>query len=101
MQFFNDLNLSYTLGDYFFVHAGVDPKKNLENQTKTDFLWSRSSEFYDKDFKFNKIIVHGHTPEKEVVNFPYRINVDTGCFFSGQLSCVCLSDNDKKREFIF
>ena len=76
ISFFNDLNLSYTLGDYFFVHAGVDPKKNLENQTKTDFLWSRSSEFYDKDFKFNKIIVHGHTPEKEVVNFPYRINID-------------------------
>ena len=95
------MKLTYTFGNYFFVHAGIDPKKPLEEQTKKDFLWSRSREFYDKKFKFSTIVVHGHTPEEKITNFPFRINVDTGCFFSGQLSCVCLSDNDKKREFIF
>ena len=39
--------------------------------------------------------------EKEVINFPYRINIDTGCFFSGKLSCVCINDKNKKREFIY
>jgi len=101
INFFNNLKLTYTFGNYFFVHAGIDPKKPLEEQTKKDFLWSRSREFYDKKFKFSTIVVHGHTPEEKITNFPFRINVDTGCFFSGQLSCVCLSDNDKKREFIF
>jgi len=51
-------------------------------------------------FKAEKIIVHGHTPEKDVVNFPYRINIDTGCYFSGKLSCICLNDLNEERHFI-
>ena len=89
------------MGDYFFVHAGIDPEKSLSEQSDKDFLWSRSDQFFDKNFKFEKTIIHGHTPEKDVINFPYRINIDTGCFFSGKLSCVCISDKNKKREFIY
>ena len=100
MNFFNDLKLSYTLSNYFFVHAGIDPKKKFQDQTKKDYLWSRSDDFFHKDFKAEKIVVHGHTPEKNVVNFPYRINIDTGCYFSGKLSCVCLNDVNKERNFI-
>ena len=100
VNFFKNLKLFHTWGDYFFVHAGIDPKKTLEEQTKQDFLWSRSKEFYDKNFKFSKIIVHGHTPEENIINFQYRINIDTGCFFSGKLSCVCLNDVNKERNFI-
>ena len=101
LEFFKNLKISYIAGDYLFVHAGIDPIKSLSKQSKKDILWSRAEKFFDKDFKFEKIIVHGHTPETEVVNFPYRINIDTGCFFSGKLSCVCLSNQDKKREFIY
>jgi serine/threonine protein phosphatase 1 len=101
VYFFNNLKLTYIMGDYLFVHAGINPEKSLSEQNKIDFLWSRSDQFFDKNFKFEKIIVHGHSPEKEVINFPYRINVDTGSFFSGKLSCVCLNDKDKKREFIY
>ena len=100
IDFFNNLKLSYILSQYLFVHAGINPEKPLSEQNKMDFLWSRSDQFFDKDFKFEKIVIHGHTPEKDVINFPYRINVDTGCFFSGKLSCVCLNDRDKKRKFI-
>ena len=39
--------------------------------------------------------------EKEVIDFPYRINIDTGCFFSGKLSSVCLNDNNNERKFIY
>ena len=60
-----------------------------------------TSDCSDKDFKCEKIIIHGHTPEKKVINFPYRINIDTGCFFSGKLSSVCLNDNNNEREFIY
>ena len=101
IYFLKNLKLSYTLGKYLFVHAGVNPEKSILEQNKEDFLWSRSDKFFDKNFKFEKIVVHGHTPEKEVVNFPYRINIDTGCFFSGKLSSVYLNDQDNKREFIY
>ena len=101
VYFFKNLKLTYIMGDYLFAHAGINPEKSLKDQDKMDFLWSRSDQLFDKNFKFEKIIVHGHSPEKEVVNFPYRINVDTGSFFSGKLSCVCVSDKNKKREFIY
>ena len=101
VYFFKNLKLKYIMGDYLFVHAGINPEKSLSEQNKMDFLWSRSDQFFDKNFEFEKIIVHGHSPEKEVINFPYRINVDTGSFFSGKLSCVCVNDHDKKREFIY
>jgi serine/threonine protein phosphatase 1 len=100
INFFKNLELSFSSEKYLFVHAGIDPKKKLEDQTKEDFLWSRSKGFFDKDFKSKKIIVHGHTPENEIVNNPHRINIDTGCYFSGKLSSVCLSDNSDGRIFI-
>ena len=100
INFFKDLELSFSSEKYLFVHAGIDPKKTLEDQTKEDFLWSRSKSFFDKDFKAQKIIVHGHTPEENIINNPHRINIDTGCYFSGKLSSVCLSDHDDSRLFI-
>ena len=100
IDFFKSLKTSYSTEKYLFVHAGIDPRKKLTEQTKEDYLWSRSDIFFDKDFKAEKIIVHGHTPEENIVNYPFRINIDTGCFFSGKLSCVCLNDKNNQREFI-
>jgi serine/threonine protein phosphatase 1 len=100
INFFKNLEVTHSTEKYLFVHAGIDPKKILKEQTKTDFLWSRSKDFFDKDFKSEKIIVHGHTPEPSSINNPYRINVDTGCYFSGKLSSVCLSDINDNRSFI-
>ena len=101
VYFFKNLKLTYIMDDYLFVHAGINPEKSLSEQNKMDFLWARSDQFFDKDFKFEKIVIHGHTPEKDIINFPYRINIDTGCFFSGKLSSVYLNDQDNKREFIY
>ena len=100
IDFFMSLKTSYSTEKYLFVHAGIDPRKKLTEQTKEDYLWSRSDIFFDKNFKTEKIIVHGHTPEENIVNYPFRINIDTGCFFSGKLSCVCLNDKNNQREFI-
>ena len=100
LDFFNNLQLTFSVAQYLFVHAGIDPKKNLTDQSKQDYLWARLDDFFHKDFKAEKIIVHGHTPEKNVVNFPYRINIDTGCYLSGKLSCVCLNDINNERNFI-
>ena len=100
IDFFNNLELSYSTKNHLFVHAGINPQKKLSEQTKEDYLWSRSREFFNKNFKSEKIIVHGHTPEENVISDPFRINVDSGCYFSGKLSCVCLTDLDSSRTFI-
>ena len=100
IDFFKNLKISFSSEKYFFVHAGIDPLKKLKEQTKKDFLWSRSDDFFKKDFTSEKIVVHGHTPEENIINHPYRINVDSGCYFSGKLSSVCLSDEDDMRLFI-
>ena len=100
LDFFKNLEISYSSEKYLFVHAGIDPLKRLNNQTKKDFLWSRSEKFFSKDFKSEKIIVHGHTPEENIINDAFRINIDSGCYFSGKLSCACLSDANDNRTFI-
>ena len=100
IDFFKNLELTFSTEKYLFVHAGIDPDKNLSKQTKKDYLWSRSNSLFHKDFKADKIIVHGHTPEENVINYPGRINIDNGCYFSGKLSCVCLNDFNDKRIFI-
>ena len=100
INFFKNLKFSFSTEKYLFVHAGIDPKKKLEDQSNNDYLWSQSKEFFDKGFKSEKIIVHGHTPVENAVNDPYRINVDTGCYFSGKLCCVCLSDVNENISFI-
>ncbi len=99
-NFFKELRLFYETKKYLFVHAGIDPKKKLNDQTKEDYLWSRSRNFFDKNFKAEKIIVHGHTPEEQITSDPYRINIDSGCYFSGKLTCVGLTDELETRFFL-
>ena len=61
--FLADLKLSFTCGDYFFVHAGVRPGIPLAKQHEEDLLWIRDDFLLCED-DFAKFIVHGHTPVK-------------------------------------
>ena len=81
------LPLSFTLGDYFFVHAGVRPGVALSNQRAEDLLWIRE-DFLRYEGSFGKVVVHGHTPVSEPEIRNNRINIDTGAFASGNLTCA-------------
>ena len=73
-------------GDYLFVHAGVRPNVPLDEQEEQDLLWIRS-EFHDvEDHGLPYTVVHGHTPVDEIEIANKRINLDTGSFFTGNLS---------------
>ena len=96
LQFFNNLSLSYQYNDYFFVHAGIDPDIALNKQDKQVMIWTRGIT-YPKDFE--KVIVHGHTPQFEIEDLPNRINLDTGAFYSGILSCLLIDSKNGKRQF--
>jgi serine/threonine protein phosphatase 1 len=87
--FFRDLQLSHACGDFFFAHAGVKPGIELSQQLENDLLWIRD-EFLSSRADFGKIIVHGHTPTRHVAIGPNRINIDTGAFATGRLTCLVM-----------
>jgi len=99
-DFYSRLDLYFATEKYLFLHAGVNNQKKIEHQSKKDLLWHRSEKFFNINFKYDKVVVHGHTPEENVVNHPFRINIDTGCYFSGKLSCVLLNSLNDQREFL-
>ncbi|MBB4200571.1 serine/threonine protein phosphatase 1 [Rhodoblastus sphagnicola] len=86
---------SYVVGDYFFCHAGIRPKLGLKAQEDRDLLWIRE-EFLNSDAPHEKIIVHGHTPAPNIEIKHNRINLDTGAYMSGKLSCLVL-EGDQRR----
>lgn len=94
-QFIAGLKTSFDLPRYFICHAGVRPGIPLGQQSDDDLLWIRG-EFLDSDADFGKIVVHGHTPSDEPEVKRNRINVDTGAFATGKLTCVVL-EGDRHR----
>jgi serine/threonine protein phosphatase 1 len=92
-QFFRHLRRSFICGDFFFVHAGVRPGVPLSQQADEDLFWIRD-EFLDSEKEFGKIIVHGHNPVMEVEFHSNRINIDTGAFVTGRLSCLRIESDE-------
>jgi serine/threonine protein phosphatase 1 len=86
-EFLAELKPSFSWGDFFFAHAGVRPGVPLARQKDEDLFWIRH-EFLSCDEDFGKIIVHGHTPVREVEFHRNRINIDTGAYLTGRLTCL-------------
>jgi serine/threonine protein phosphatase 1 len=91
-RFMSNLKSSFTCGDFFFVHAGVRPGISLAKQREEDLLWIRQDFLLCED-QFSKIIVHGHTPVSEPEIHRNRINIDTGAYATGRLTCLRLEDD--------
>jgi serine/threonine protein phosphatase 1 len=91
-RFLQGLALSFTCGDFFFVHAGVRPGIPLNEQSQRDLLWIRD-DFLLHEENFGKIVVHGHTPTREPDIRSNRINIDTGAYATGRLTCLVLEDD--------
>ena len=87
--------LSYSSGNYFFCHAGINPRYSLAKQTEEDLLWIRD-EFINCQSKFEKVIIHGHTISENVEIHHNRIAIDTGAYRTGILSCLVL-EGDTRR----
>ena len=100
LQFFNNLTLSYQWGEYFFVHAGIDLDVPLDKQDKNTLIWQRRSKFFSNTKVLEKIIVHGHTPQPKIENLANRINLDTGAFYTGILSCLIIDTKTGEKKFI-
>ena len=93
LAFLRALELYVVAGDYVFVHAGLRPGVPLAGQTEQDLLWIRR-EFLEATRPFEKVVVYGHTPQRDAVVEPHRIGIDTGAFVTGVLTALRLSGRE-------
>lgn len=91
-HFLGELQTSYALGDYLFVHAGVRPGIDLDKQCPQDLLWIREG-FLASNENYGARVVHGHSIVSDPEIHANRIGVDTGAYATGVLSCAVLEDD--------
>ena len=107
LSFIRRLPLYFAVGDYIFVHAGVDSKKPIEQNKENDLVWCEDSFYYCPAYK-GKTVVFGHiptflltTPKKrndkdykrsakvwhDTLNND-KIGIDCGSVFGGRLAAL-------------
>ena len=72
---------------FLFRPCGCSARDPFEKQREEDLLWIRW-EFLNCEDDFGKFIVHGHTPVPQPDIRTNRINIDTGAYATGQLTCL-------------
>jgi len=98
LDFYRSCSLHHTMGDYVFAHAGVRPGVSLEKQHPADLLWIRDEFLRARVALPGKVVVHGHTICDLPQDLGHRINIDTGAFVSGRLTCLVLRGT--RRRFM-
>jgi serine/threonine protein phosphatase 1 len=88
--------LYYSMGDYLFVHAGVRPGVPLDNQAAADMMWIRDDFLRSRVPLPGWVVVHGHTICDLPQDRDHRVNIDTGAFVSGRLTCLVLRGGDRR-----
>lgn len=89
VAFLHSLKVWHLAGDYLFVHAGIRPGIPLMRQTVADITEIRQP-FLHSMHPCEYRVVHGHSPCDAIEILPHRINLDTGAFWTGILSCVAI-----------
>jgi serine/threonine protein phosphatase 1 len=85
---------SCRFGDYLFVHAGIRPGVDVDQQSQSDLRWIREPFLFDEsDHGF--VVVHGHTITDEVDERPNRIGIDTGAYRSGVLTALAVEGTER------
>jgi serine/threonine protein phosphatase 1 len=84
-----------TVGDYLFVHAGIDPSVPLDAQRQRDLRWIREP-FLSHPDSHGLVVVHGHTISDEPEDCGNRIGIDTGAFMTGRLTALVLEGSDRR-----
>lgn len=93
VEFFESFDDSCRFGDYLFVHAGIRPGVEFDQQRQSDLRWIREPFLFDEtDHGF--VVVHGHTIRPEVEVRPNRIGIDTGAFRTGVLTALAIEGQD-------
>ncbi len=87
LNWMRNLKLYYEDDYFYYVHAGLRPHVEIEDNDRDDIIWIRY-DFLLSDYKFKKRVIHGHTPGENVIYRDNRVNIDTGCVFGYKLSAI-------------
>lgn len=102
IEWLKNLPLYFKWQQFFFVHGGIDPTKEVAEETaKRDLIWIRD-EFHHTEHAANEIVVFGHTPTNylhdkmcfDIWQSPCRkkIGIDGAVFLQeGQLNALVLT----------
>ena len=95
IDFIRTMPRSVDFGDFFFCHAGINHAVPLDAQDPEELIWIRTA-FLKWTELFEKVIVHGHTPQSAIDIQPNRVNLDTYAWKSGQLSAIVINGAEKR-----
>lgn len=95
LAFIETMEDRIALGDYLFVHAGVDPRLPLEEQRTGELRWIREP-FLSHPDSFGPVVVHGHSIREEAEDKGNRIGIDTGAYMSGKLTALMLEGTQRR-----
>ncbi len=85
------LPLTWQSGNMIFVHAALDPVKDVDTQDSDTLLWGHR-DFRKLPRTDGNWVVHGHTIVEQPTNHDGCISIDTGAYFSGRLSAAKIDD---------
>lgn len=88
-----ELPLRFASGNVSVVHAAADPDVPVDQQSARVLLWGHNK-FPEKSRTDDQWIVHGHTITEEPYAISGKINVDTGAYATGRLTCVRIGANE-------
>jgi serine/threonine protein phosphatase 1 len=94
VEFLESFVDSCRFGDYLFVHAGIRPGVDLEQQSQNDLRWIRAP-FLSDDRDHGFVVVHGHTIAAEAELLPNRIGIDTGAYRTGVLTALAIEGAER------
>jgi serine/threonine protein phosphatase 1 len=94
IDFLRSFQDMYRMGDYLFVHAGIRPGVELDDQDITDLRWIRG-DFVGSDVDHGVMVIHGHTITNDVDEQNNRIGIDTGAYASGVLTAIGIEGTER------
>jgi serine/threonine protein phosphatase 1 len=95
IAFIRSFQDSMAIGDYLFVHAGVDPRVPLAEQKARDLRWIREP-FLSHADPFGMVVVHGHSIRECAEDKGNRIGIDTGAYMTGRLTALVLEGTGRR-----
>ncbi|MGB7317747.1 MAG: metallophosphoesterase family protein [Planktotalea sp.] len=87
-----NLPLRWSSGNLHCVHAAFDPALPIRQQSQDVMLWGCDS-FLKTARNDGNWVIHGHTVVDKAIWEHSRISLDTGCYFTGELTAAAFTSN--------
>ncbi len=106
LEFYKSTKMYYDSENYFFIHAGMSPKKTIaecleSNKEIENFLWEREH-LNAFETPWEKTIVFGHTPRSRPIKKNKMRGIDTGCVYDrlgyGKLTAMVLPEEEYVQQ---